>query len=84
VKIKKAGPRKLIKGAFIGNKGRTVFERAGSGVGRLPIRAVETIDVQQMFNTRRLNAAVINKINQLLPIEFARASSYLIARFNQA
>ena len=49
VKIRKAGGWKLVKGAFIGNKGRTVFRRVGRA--RLPIEALQAIDVPQaMFS----------------------------------
>lgn len=54
--IKRSGGRKEIKGAFLGNQGRTVFIRTGKE--RLPIKALSTIDIPQMFNTRTLNAAV--------------------------
>lgn len=54
--IKRQGGRKVIPGAFIGNHGRTVFIRTGKG--RLPIKALSTIDVPQMFNARRINEAV--------------------------
>ncbi|MBI4997842.1 MAG: phage tail protein [Rhodocyclales bacterium] len=54
--IKRAGGKKMIKGAFIGNDGRTVFIREGKA--RLPIKALNTIDVPQMFNTKKLNALV--------------------------
>lgn len=69
--IKKAGGKKVIKGAFIGNRGRTVFERTGDK--RLPIKPVVTIDVPQMFNMRRINDAVVKRINDELAIEFDRA-----------
>jgi hypothetical protein len=69
--IKKVGGKKIINGAFISNKGRTVFVREGNT--RLPIKALSTIDVRSMFNTRRINARVVNRIRQELPIEFERA-----------
>jgi hypothetical protein len=69
--IKKIGGNKTIKGAFIGNKGRTVFERTGSS--RLPIKPVTTIGIPQMFNTRRINAVVVKRINDELAVEFDRA-----------
>jgi hypothetical protein len=66
VKVKRAGGRKLVKGGtFIANKGRTVFIRVGRQ--RLPIRAVQTIDVAQMFNTKRINARVVQFILQKFP-----------------
>lgn len=54
--IKRSGGKKMLPGAFIGNKGRTVFIRTGKA--RLPIKALNTIDVVQMFNTRRINSVV--------------------------
>lgn len=54
--IKRQGGKKTITGAFVGNKGRTLFIREGKG--RLPIKAVSTIDIPQMFNTRRINEVV--------------------------
>ena len=55
--IKRAGGQKMIKGAFIGNKGRTVFIRAGKE--RFPINELNTIDVPNMFNTQRINEVVV-------------------------
>lgn len=58
--IKRKGGGKTIPGAFIAtNKktgGRAVFVR--SGKERIPIETKTTIDVAQMFNTRRINSAV--------------------------
>ena len=65
------GQRKTIEGAFIANKGRTVFIRTGKD--RLPIKGVETVDVPSMFNKRTINAAVMRKIETDLPVEFDRA-----------
>lgn len=55
-KIKRSGGLKTILGstdgkgaAFIANQGRTVFRRTGRS--RLPIEAVTTVGVPQMFNT---------------------------------
>jgi hypothetical protein len=70
-KIKRVGGPKIIKGAFIGNNGRTVFIREGRS--RLPIKALSTIDVPQMFNTRRIQGRVLNRINRDMVIEFDRA-----------
>lgn len=56
-KIKRGAGPKIVKGAFIGNKGRTVFIREGNT--RLPIKPVQTIDVPQMFNTKRVNGRVV-------------------------
>ena len=80
VKIKKAGGRKIITGAFIGNKGRTVFKRVGAK--RLPIKAVATINVPQMFNQKRINAAVVAAIKDRFPTIFEREAKFYVARFN--
>jgi hypothetical protein len=49
VKVRRGGSYQLVKGAFIGNKGRTVFRRVGKA--RLPIEALTAIDVPQaMFS----------------------------------
>lgn len=93
VKIKKRGARKTVTGAFIANKGRTVFRRvegttmrsrAGSrGVKhREKIEPVRTIDVPQMFNTRRINAKVVQTILERLPDVFAHEAAFATARFN--
>ena len=85
VKIKKKGGRTQVKGrfgkgAFIGNKGRTVFERTGDK--RLPIRAVTTIDVAQMFNTRRINSRVVRAMTERFPAIFANEAAFFVRRFN--
>lgn len=77
VQIKK-GQRKTIAGAFIGNKGRTVFRRTGKT--RLPIEPVRTIDVAQMFNTRRINAAVVAAMNARFPAIFQRELAFALSR----
>ena len=76
-RIKRVGGVKTLKGAFIANKGRTVFRRMGQG--RLPIEGVQTIDVGQMFNTRRINAAVIARIKAQLPIVMAQEVRFALA-----
>lgn len=79
-RIRKGQGPKMIPGAFVGNKGRTIFQRVGKS--RLPIKAVQTIDVPQMFNTRRINARVIELIEREFPIEFERAAKLFTDRFN--
>lgn len=80
-KIKRTGGRVLIKGAFIGNKGRTAFKRAGKE--RLPIRPLQTIDVPQMFNTKRINAKVVRLLKDKFPEVFAREARFYVDRFNR-
>lgn len=79
-KIKRSGPKKLITGAFIGNKGRTVFIREGSK--RLPIKALQTIDVPQMFNAKRINAVVVEMIRARLPALMERELKYYLDRYS--
>lgn len=55
-KFRREGGMKTIQGAFIGNKGRTVFRRTGKT--RLPIEPVNTIGIPSMFQARKLNDAV--------------------------
>ncbi len=75
--VKKAGGKQTITGAFIANAGRTVFVRTGDK--RLPIKALSTIGVAQMFNTRRIQSAVIARINKEMEVEFDRAIKAAIA-----
>lgn len=77
-KIKRLGPKKIVKGAFIGNKGRTVFIREGSG--RLPIQALQTIGVPQMFNTKRINAKVVDFMRAKLPSVLEHEMAYYMSR----
>ncbi len=85
------GRAKQIVGAFIGNKGRTVFERISGSVmdsrsrykGQLykeAIRPVRTIDVGQMFNARRINDQVLAAINERFPVVFARELRFALSR----
>lgn len=76
--IKKSGGIKKIEGAFIGNKGRTIFRRTGKG--RLPIEPVQVIGFSQMFNSRKINRRVMDKIRAELPVEIDRALKMVLAR----
>jgi hypothetical protein len=92
-KIKKAGGRVNIPGAFIGNQGRTVFIRmpgttmssrakyAGSKHAQA-IDAMQTIDVGQMFNTKRINAKVVQFIQTKFPALFEHEAKFYTDRFN--
>jgi hypothetical protein len=80
VKVKKTGGKKnLGKSAFIGNKGRTVFTRVGKE--RLPIKAVQVIDVAQMFNTKRINAKVVEVMKRRFPDIFANEARFYTSKF---
>lgn len=94
VKIRKGGARKILRGTFIANKGRTVFERvdgttmrsrskyAGTKHGQT-IRPVQTVFVPSMFNTRRINEAVIAAMRARFPVIFEREAAFEVARFNR-
>lgn len=77
-RVKRGGARKLIPGAFLINDGRTVMIRVGKA--RLPIKALQTIDVAQMFNTKRINAKVVEMIQARFPEIFAREAKYYTDR----
>lgn len=79
-KIKRSGPKKMIKGAFIGNKGRTVFIREGTQ--RLPIKALQTIDIPQMFNAKRINRVVVEMVKAKLPALLERELKYYLGRYS--
>lgn len=94
VQIKRGGGKKALAGAFIGNKGRTVFQRIPGTVapGRSKyagtkyaerIKAVRTIDIKQMFNTRRINAKVTKTIHKRFPEIFDREAQFYTNKFNQ-
>lgn len=73
------GRAKQIVGAFVGNKGRTVFRRVGAT--RLPIEPVRTIDIAQMFNTARINRRVVETIEMRFPVVFERELRFALSRF---
>lgn len=75
-KFKRGGAVKHIEGAFIGNKGRTVFVRVGKG--RLPIMPVQMIGVSQMFTTEKIKQRVLDRIRRELVVEVQRAVAYLL------
>lgn len=80
VQIKRGGGRKSLGKAFIGNKGRTVFIRTGKS--RLPIKAVNTIGVPSMFNTKRVNAVVMQMIKTKFPQIFNHEAKFFTEKFN--
>ncbi len=76
--IKKGGGLKKIAGAFIGNKGRTIFAREGRA--RLPIKPLQVIGFSGMFASRRISQRVVDKIRADLPVEIDRALAMVLAR----
>jgi hypothetical protein len=79
-KVKRAGSRVVIPGSFLINGGKTLMIRVGKQ--RMPIKALQTIDVAQMFNTKRINAKVINTIKARFPVIFEREAAFYLAKFN--
>jgi len=78
VQIKRGGGRKVIAGAFIANKGRTVFRREGKA--HLPIVPLQTIEVAQMFNAQRVNGKVLDFIKAKLPEVFNHEAEFFLKR----
>mgnify|MGYP000370142490 CR=1 FL=1 len=76
--VKRGGGIKTIPGAFVGNKGRTIFMRTGSA--RLPIKAVQVVGVSQMFSSRKIRMRVMDKIEADLQVEVRRAVEMILAR----
>ncbi len=79
-KISRKGGRKTIPGSFLINGGKTVMIRTGKS--RLPIKALQTIDVAQMFNTKRINAKVIDMIKSKFPDIFEHEAKFFTEKFN--
>ena len=91
VKIKRGQPRQLIRNVFIGNKGRTVFARVPGtkmasrkwgGKHGEQIEPVQTIDLPQMFNAKRIKAAVVAAMEARFPAIFERELAFALSRFN--
>ena len=77
VKVRGAKGKK-IDGAFVGNRGRTIFRREGKA--RLPIKPLQVIGFSQMFTSRRISQRVVDKIRADLPVEIDRALAMVMAR----
>lgn len=77
VTAKAWGNRKLYKGAFIGNQGRTVFARTSKA--RLPIKALHGPSVPKEFVKGYALRALEAKVHERFGIEFNRA----LAQFNR-
>ena len=80
VQVKRNGHKVPMGSAFIGNKGRTMFVREGKG--RLPIKALQTVDVASMFNTKRVNDKVVAMMKERFPIILEREMKYFTDKFN--
>lgn len=76
--LRRGGRLKTIEGAFLGNRGRTVFHR--TGLARLPIEPVQVIGVSQMFNTRTVREKVMIELKREYAVEMRRAVDLVISR----
>ena len=70
--------RKVYRGTFIANKGRTVFKRVGPE--RLPIKAVYGPSVRREFIRDTTFKAVEQTVDARFPLEFDRALRALLRR----
>lgn len=72
--IKKTGGRKSIKGMFVATNrktgGKAVFIREGKS--RMPIRTITTVDIPQMFNTKRINSVIRTVMLERFETNFQR------------
>lgn len=70
--------RKVYRGTFIANKGRTVFKRVGPA--RLPIKAVYGPSVRREFIRDTVAKAINTTVEQRFALEFDRALTALLKR----
>lgn len=77
-KVRKAGGVKTIQGAFLANRGRTVFMREGRA--RLPIKPVQVIGFSQMFSSKKISQRVMAKVDKDFIEELDRAIKLLLSR----
>lgn len=82
VQIRRSGGKKIIKGSFIANAGRTVFRRKGKD--RLPIEGVQTIGPVQMFGSREVLGATAAHMTRQFDVEFQRAAALYLNRWGAA
>jgi len=74
--VRRDGGLKKIDGAFLGNRGRTIFRRTGKG--RLPIEPMQVIGFSQMFASQKISKRVLDKVRAELPVEIDRALARLL------
>ena len=77
-KVKRGSGLKQIRGAFLGNRGRTVFMREGKE--RLPIKPVQVIGFSQMFSSKKISKRVMDKVDKDLIVEVDRALKMVLER----
>lgn len=63
--------RKIYRGTFLGNQGRTAFKRVGKA--RLPIEPVHGPSVPRTFIGEKTQAAIQRVVRERFALEFSRA-----------
>ena len=84
------GEKKRIKGAFIGNRGRTVFIRTGerrkmqsghhAGKVAEAIEPVYTLSIASMFGARTVRERIIARVRRELQVETDRAVAQVLRK----
>jgi hypothetical protein len=70
--------RKLYRGTFIANKGRTVFSRVGKE--RTPLKPIRAGSVRKQFMREQTVKAIETTVAVRFPLEFGRAINALMQR----
>lgn len=94
VKVKRSGGLKPIKGAFIANRGRTVFRRKPgttmAGRSRYAgtkhaeqLEALSTVGIPLMFNAKDTKPLVIKQVEADLPRIFQSDAKFFLDKFNK-
>lgn len=77
IKVMNSGGRSVVKGAFIGNKGSTVFTRKGKD--RLPIKTVSGLSPSQMIS-KGLRDRKLKEVEKKAPEVFRRNFDFYISK----
>lgn len=72
------GKKKLYKGTFIGNRGRTVFARKGKE--RLPIKAIHGPSIPREMARPVIDRLLKKTIRKKFPINFERDMKFYLSR----
>lgn len=77
--IRRGAGLKQIPGAFLANRGRTIFRRTNQDDPRSAIEPVQVVGYSQMFASQRISERVKAKLRADLPGEVARSIARLQA-----
>ena len=80
VRVKRGGAAKTVAGAFLIRSKRSgkLMMMQREGKAQYPIRSLHTIDVPEMFGSRRVSQRVTSCIRRALPIEMERALAHVV------